>query len=136
MELSNTRLTLEPDQEFLKMIVKQGLPRLFQYIKNKDKLDLEELDRPTKIWLETVTTDDVVDVKSKIQNALKLAARETDTNQANIQQLENERQELNTKIDATWEEYNKLECRYTSVANDWQKSADEMRKQHDEKQLN
>lgn len=132
MELSNSTLTLEPpDQEFLKMIVKQGLPLLFQYIKDKDKLDLE--DGPLKVWLENVTTDDISKPKSNIMNVIKLARRETDANQANIQLLENEREDLNMRIDATCEEYNKLKCTYTNVAKDWQKGADELRKEHEEK---
>lgn len=125
-------LPLVPDQEIAKMIIKVGLPLLFQYITNKDKINIE-LEEPLKIWFESVTTDDVSDVKSRIMNDLKLARREIESIQYNILKLKNERKDVNSRIDATQEEYEELKIKYDAAAEDWQKAADELHEQHDER---
>ncbi|GFH57188.1 predicted protein [Chaetoceros tenuissimus] len=134
MELSNTRLALpdlklEADEVLSKEIVKQGIPLLFEYIKNKDNLDIE-LDESLKIWLETVTSEKLSIVRATLMNDIKLATNELKANRANFRQLENERDDLYMRIDATSKEYHALECTYDEVSGNWQQQKDELRHQH------
>lgn len=125
-------IPLKPNKEIAKIILKEALPQLMHYIMTGE-INLE-LERPSKFFLENVTTDDLIDVKATHMNKLKIARREIQNAEANIQKLKGDRADAQARMDASEEEYEELKNKYEATIEDHQKAADELNGQHDKRE--